>query len=89
MLYASWLFQNVVPPIMSFAMGSLGFLTKFDFGQYEKMIGKAWEEGVSVGLRLRFEGISSSSLHHPVPMCLMKDRNGHASIRARERRPPG
>ena len=57
MLYASWLFQNVVPPIMSFALGSLGFLTKFDFGEYEKIIGRVGEEGVSVGLRLRFEGM--------------------------------
>src|SRR5690606_6310390 len=27
-LYASWLFQRIVPPVLSFALGSLGFLTK-------------------------------------------------------------
>lgn len=26
-LYASWLFQHVVPPVIPFALGSLGFLT--------------------------------------------------------------
>ena len=30
-LYTSWLFQRVVPPILSFSLGSLGFLTPFNF----------------------------------------------------------
>lgn len=55
-LYASWLFQRVVPPVMSFALGSLGFLTKFDFDQYPNILTKAFAEGVTVSLRLRFEG---------------------------------
>jgi hypothetical protein len=29
-LFAAWLFQNKVPPILPFNMGSLGFLTVFD-----------------------------------------------------------
>ena len=28
-LYTSWLFQRIVPPILSFSLGSLGFLTNF------------------------------------------------------------
>nr|POF14099.1 nad(+) kinase [Quercus suber] len=54
-LYASWLFQRVVPPVMSFALGSLGFLTKFDFGMYENTLTRAFKDGVTVSLRLRFE----------------------------------
>ncbi|KAK3684678.1 hypothetical protein LTR37_020045 [Vermiconidia calcicola] len=55
-LYASWLFQRVVPPVMSFALGSLGFLTKFDFGKYPDILTSAFNDGVTVSLRLRFEG---------------------------------
>lgn len=55
-LYASWLFQRVVPPVMSFALGSLGFLTKFDFEKYPHILTRAFNDGVTVSLRLRFEG---------------------------------
>lgn len=55
-LYASWLFQRIVPPVMSFALGSLGFLTKFDFAKYPEILERAFREGVTVSLRLRFEG---------------------------------
>jgi NAD+ kinase len=54
-LYASWLFQRVVPPVMSFALGSLGFLTKFDYDKYPSILTRAFHEGVTVSLRLRFE----------------------------------
>lgn len=55
-LYASWLFQRIVPPVLSFALGSLGFLTKFDFDNYKATLGTAFDKGVTVSLRLRFEG---------------------------------
>ncbi|KAH6648969.1 ATP-NAD kinase [Truncatella angustata] len=54
-LYASWLFQRIVPPVLSFALGSLGFMTKFDFGQHQDILTKAFRDGVTVSLRLRFE----------------------------------
>lgn len=54
-LYASWLFQRIVPPVLSFALGSLGFLTKFDFDDFRKTLTGAFNEGVTVSLRLRFE----------------------------------
>ncbi|AEO56214.1 hypothetical protein MYCTH_2300889 [Thermothelomyces thermophilus ATCC 42464] len=54
-LYASWLFQRIVPPVLSFALGSLGFLTKFDFEDHQKILTNAFNEGVTVSLRLRFE----------------------------------
>jgi len=55
-LYASWLFQRIVPPVMSFALGSLGFLTKFDFAKYPDILTRAFKDGVTVSVRLRFEG---------------------------------
>ena len=55
-LYASWLFQRVVPPVMSFALGSLGFLTKFDYDDHQTTLKRAFAEGVTVSLRLRLEG---------------------------------
>lgn len=55
LLYASWLFQNIVPPVLSFALGSLGFLTKFDYADYRETLSTAFNDGITVSLRLRFE----------------------------------
>lgn len=55
-LYASWLFQRIVPPVLSFALGSLGFLTKFDYEDFQGCLTRAFRDGVTVSLRLRFEG---------------------------------
>ncbi|XP_055342708.1 NAD kinase-like [Paramacrobiotus metropolitanus] len=38
LLYASSLFQTSVPPVMAFHLGSLGFLTPFEFVNFEKRI---------------------------------------------------
>ncbi|KAH8663920.1 ATP-NAD kinase [Xylariales sp. PMI_506] len=64
-LYASWLFQRIVPPVLSFALGSLGFLTKFDFADYEDILTGAFKDGVMVSLRLRFEGTVMRSQKKP------------------------
>ena len=55
-LYASWLFRRIVPPVISFSLGSLGFMTKFDFDEYPQVMDSAFKNGVTVSLRLRFEG---------------------------------
>lgn len=55
-LYASWLFQRIVPPVLSFALGSLGFLTKFDYEEFQETLTKSFRDGVTISLRLRFEG---------------------------------
>jgi NAD+ kinase len=48
---------QVVPPVLSFSLGSLGFLTKFSFEDHPKTLSRVFgEEGVTVGLRVRFEG---------------------------------
>ena len=54
-LFTSWLFQRIVPPVLSFSLGSLGFLTKFDFSGYQNTLDNAFRDGVVVSLRLRFE----------------------------------
>jgi NAD+ kinase len=41
--------------VLAFSLGSLGFLTKFDFEQYPVTLSRAFEEGITVNLRLRFE----------------------------------
>ena len=37
-------------------MGSLGFLTRFDYNAYPKTLTRAFNDGITVSLRLRFEG---------------------------------
>ena len=56
LLYASWLFQRIVPPVLSLSLGSLGFLTKFDYNDFRDTLTTAFRDGITVSLRLRFEG---------------------------------
>lgn len=37
-LFTSWLFQRIVPPILSFSLGSLGFLTPFEFDSFPEQL---------------------------------------------------
>jgi NAD+ kinase len=54
-LYTSWLFQRIVPPILSFSLGSLGFMTNFEFAQYKESLNSIMgEDGMRVNLRMRF-----------------------------------
>lgn len=53
-LFTSWLFQTIVPPVLPFALGSLGFLTNFDFTDHQKVIDNVIEKGIRVNLRMRF-----------------------------------
>ncbi|KAI9173012.1 hypothetical protein H9P43_007143 [Blastocladiella emersonii ATCC 22665] len=53
-LYTSWLFQNIVPPVIPFHLGSLGFLTVFDFANYKVLLRQVFERGARVNLRMRF-----------------------------------
>ncbi|WWC91732.1 uncharacterized protein L201_006679 [Kwoniella dendrophila CBS 6074] len=53
-LFTSWLFQRIVPPVLPFALGSLGFLTNFDYAQYKQTMDKVVDEGIRVNLRMRF-----------------------------------
>lgn len=43
-----------MPPVLPFALGSLGFLTNFDFSDCRKTMDKCIDEGIRVNLRMRF-----------------------------------
>ncbi|KAF9304746.1 hypothetical protein BGZ74_000691 [Mortierella antarctica] len=53
-LFTSWLFQRIVPPILPFSAGSLGFLTPFATGGYQQVLDTILDHGVRVNLRMRF-----------------------------------
>lgn len=53
-LYALNLFQRVVPPVISFALGSLGFLTNFKFEHFRERMNTVIASGVKAYLRMRF-----------------------------------
>jgi len=53
-LFTSWLFQRIVPPVLPFALGSLGFLTNFDFARCNDVIDSVTDNGIRVNLRMRF-----------------------------------
>ncbi|CAG8743389.1 10821_t:CDS:2, partial [Gigaspora rosea] len=65
-LYTSWLFQKVVPPVLPFHMGSLGFLTNFCFKDYKKHITGALDEGIRVNLRMRFTCTVYRRINKPI-----------------------
>ncbi|KAJ5684212.1 uncharacterized protein N7477_000557 [Penicillium maclennaniae] len=54
-LFTSWLFQRVVPPVLCFSLGSLGFLTNFDFSKHKEHLNAVMGDvGMRVNLRMRF-----------------------------------
>ncbi|KAK2628057.1 hypothetical protein QTJ16_002703 [Diplocarpon rosae] len=54
-LFTSWLFQGIVPPILSFSLGSLGFLTNFEYDKFKEQLNRVMgDEGMRVSMRMRF-----------------------------------
>ncbi|CAK9439215.1 uncharacterized protein LODBEIA_P34390 [Lodderomyces beijingensis] len=53
-LFVSNLFQRIVPPVLSFALGSLGFLTNFKFDDFKERLTHCIHSGVRANLRMRF-----------------------------------
>ncbi|KAK0840809.1 NAD(+) kinase [Friedmanniomyces endolithicus] len=54
-LFTSWLFQRIVPPVLAFSLGSLGFLTNFDFEQYKHQLNRIMgDTGMRINMRMRF-----------------------------------
>ncbi|XP_076859199.1 NAD kinase isoform X1 [Brachyhypopomus gauderio] len=53
LLYASSLFQESVPPVMAFHLGSLGFLTPFNFDSYQSQVTQVIEGNAAIVLRSR------------------------------------
>ena len=64
-LFTSWLFQRIVPPILSFSLGSLGFLTNFAFENYKPTLDHIMEgAGMRVNMRMRFTCTVYRANHH-------------------------
>merc|ERR550539_1926395 len=57
LLYASSLFQQSVPPVMAFHMGSLGFLTPFEIENFEQQVTHVLEGHAALTLRSRLRCI--------------------------------
>ncbi|CAF0755557.1 unnamed protein product [Didymodactylos carnosus] len=55
LLHVSSLFQDSCPPILSFSMGSLGFLTPFDYKNHQKVLDEVLAGNVAVLLRTRLK----------------------------------
>lgn len=53
LLHVSSIFQKSCPPVLSFSMGSLGFLTPFDFKLHDKILNEVFKGNVPVLLRTR------------------------------------
>jgi NAD+ kinase len=57
LLYASLLFQQSVPPVMAFHLGSLGFLTPFQFHNFQDQVTNVLEGHAALTLRSRLRCI--------------------------------
>lgn len=57
LLYASMLFQQSVPPVMAFHLGSLGFLTPFQFDNFQDQVTNVLEGHAALTLRSRIRCI--------------------------------
>ncbi|XP_062363733.1 NAD kinase isoform X2 [Cinclus cinclus] len=55
LLYASSLFQGSVPPVMAFHLGSLGFLTPFNFENFQSQVTQVIEGNAALVLRSRLK----------------------------------
>ena len=53
LLYASSLFQQSVPPLMAFHMGSLGFLTPFELDNFQEQVANVLDGHAALTLRSR------------------------------------
>lgn len=69
LLYASLLFQQSVPPVMAFHLGSLGFLTPFEFDNFQEQVTNVLE-GMHIEifhfflLNLSSIYLNNSSIYH-------------------------
>ncbi|KAF9574784.1 NAD(+) kinase [Mortierella alpina] len=55
-LYTAWMFQHRVPPIVAFHLGSLGFLTNFNFENYKPTMTNILRgDGMNLNIRMRLQ----------------------------------
>uniref|UniRef100_A0A674P2W9 NAD(+) kinase n=1 Tax=Takifugu rubripes TaxID=31033 RepID=A0A674P2W9_TAKRU len=79
LLYASSLFQESVPPVMAFHLGSLGFLTPFKFETYQSQVTQVIEGNAAIVLRSRLKVRTlcrfSEICFSPIGPCVFKVLN--------------
>lgn len=78
MLFSSWLFQSHVPPVIPFSLGSLGFLTPFQFNKYKSTITKILENGTRINMRMRFRATVYRAVDPLDPAKLRKKPKGQS-----------
>lgn len=54
-LFVSSIFQRHVPPVLSFSLGSLGFLTNYQFKNFKEDLPKIMDNKIKTNLRMRLE----------------------------------
>lgn len=54
-LFVSSIFQRHVPPVLSFSLGSLGFLTNFQFENFKEDLSAVLNKRIKTNLRMRLE----------------------------------
>ena len=55
LLHTAALFQGRMPPVLSFALGSLGFLTPFPFRDYDSALRTIFTGNCSLFMRMRLQ----------------------------------
>lgn len=80
LLYASLLFQQSVPPVMAFHLGSLGFLTPFRFDNFEEQLTSVLEGHAALTLRSRLRCVMhrKSDKRHDTSTDATSDLDMHA-----------
>lgn len=90
-LFTSWLFQRIVPPVLSFSLGSLGFLTNFDFEHYKAQLTQNMgDAGMRINMRMRFTctvyrsaastAISTSASSASFPITTNRDNTSNQTL---------
>ncbi|NXS26486.1 NADK kinase, partial [Pomatostomus ruficeps] len=79
LLYASSLFQGSVPPVMAFHLGSLGFLTPFNFENFQSQVTQVIEGNAALVLRSRLKVKVVKEHREKVPVQNGIEENGVVS----------
>lgn len=78
LLYASSLFQQSVPPVVAFNLGSLGFLTPFPFAMFKERINQVLNGQTPLLLRYRLKCVMHKHDHMAhIPHVKNIDKNSH------------
>lgn len=81
LLYASSLFQQSVPPVMAFHMGSLGFLTPFEVDNFEQQIThvlEGWSNKIFFKIKfIRHASYRPRCSDAPQPSSVHRHEEGH------------